>query len=82
MNSTLLQKLSMRLRLIRIHGSYLVGVGTVVLLVFYLASTVRDPREIDTVQDTVHEEELSSGEKEPELSSYIVSIGGAVTRIF
>jgi hypothetical protein len=64
----------MRPRLIRVHGSYLVGVGTVVILVFYLTSSARDSRENETVQDTVHEKVISSGESEPDLSRYIVSI--------
>jgi hypothetical protein len=82
MNSILLQKLSMRLRLIRVHGSYLIGVGTVVILVFYFTSTARDSRDNETVLDTVHVEVISSGESEPDLNRYIVSMGGTATRQF
>jgi hypothetical protein len=82
MNSNLLQKLSMRPRLIRVHGSYLVGVGTVVILVLYLTSPARDSRENENVQDTVHEEAISSRESERDLSRYIVSIGGTTARQF
>jgi hypothetical protein len=82
MNAVLLQKLSMRLRLIRVHGSYLVGVWTVVILLFYLTSTVRDSRESDTAQDTVHEEVVTSGGSEPDLNRYMVSVGETAPRQF
>lgn len=72
----------MRPRLIRVHGSYLVGVGTVVILVFYLTSPARDSHENDTAQDAVHEDVISAGESEPDLNRYIVSIGGTAARQF
>jgi hypothetical protein len=76
----------MRLRLIRVHGSYLVGVGTVVILLFYLTSTVRESRENDTAQDTaqdtLHEEVVTSGESEPDLNTYMVSAGETASRQF
>lgn len=61
----------MRPRLIRVHGSYLVGVGTVIILVFYLTSPARDSQENETAQDAVHEDVTSAGESEPDLNRYI-----------
>jgi hypothetical protein len=66
---------NMRLRLVRVHGSYFIGVGALVILIFYLSSTVRDSRENSNRQEKDREEVNDSVESKSDFSTYIVSIG-------
>jgi hypothetical protein len=65
----------MRLRLVRVHGSYILGIGTLVILIFYLSSTVRDSRESVSTSEKLREEEYDSAESKSDFNAYIVSTG-------
>ena len=65
----------MRRRLCRVHGSYFLGVGTLVIIVFYLTSTSRVSRENVTVKNEllVYEEVNDATDSVPDINGYVVS---------
>jgi hypothetical protein len=67
----------MRRRLFRVHGSYLLGVGTLVIIVFYLTSTSRVSRDNVIVKNEIYEKVNDRTESVPDLNGYIVSNGTA-----
>jgi hypothetical protein len=64
----------MRLRLFRVHRSYLFGVGILVIIVVYL-TTSRVSRENVTIKNEIYEEGNDAEESTPDLNRYIVSNG-------
>lgn len=61
----------MRRRMFRVRGSYLLGVGTLVIIVFYLTSPSRVSRENVTVKHEIYEDEKDATEIGPDLNRYI-----------
>lgn len=65
----------MRCRLFRVRRSYLLGFGTLVIIVFYLTFPSRVSRENVTVTNEIYEEKNDAEERTPDLNRYIVSNG-------
>ncbi|XP_021928309.1 carbohydrate sulfotransferase 11-like isoform X1 [Zootermopsis nevadensis] len=61
----------MRIRLGRVHSSYIIGIGTLVLLIFYLSSNDRDSRGNVDRQDKEREELKDSVDSKSDFSTYI-----------
>ena len=66
-------------RMFRVRGSYLLGIGTLVIIVFYLTSPSRVSRENVTVKHEIYEDEDTT-ESVPDLNRYIVSNGNPAER--
>jgi hypothetical protein len=73
--SILLQVSKMRRRPFRVRGLYLLGVGTLVTIVFYFTYPSRVSRENVTVKNDIYAEGNDAAESTPDLNRYIVSNG-------
>jgi hypothetical protein len=65
----------MRRRLFRVRRSYLLGVGILVIIVFYLTFPSRVSRENVTIKNEIHAEGKDAEENTPDLNRYIVRNG-------
>jgi hypothetical protein len=62
-------------RLFRVRRSYLLGVGILVIIVFYLTFPSRVSRENVTIKNEIYAEGNDAEESTPDLNRYIVSNG-------